>query len=143
MAVCRWVGPSLCAPTRAYMGDAGWDLVVENDVKIPVDGFANVSLGIRIELPLDAWAMVMGRSSTIHKRGLLVVPAVIDSGYRGPMFAAVRNLGSEPAVVEAGQRIAQLIPFPLLAHHMLMERVETLSSSDRGERGFGSTGGFV
>lgn len=138
--VLQWTGEDRWEPYREYPGDAGFDLYVAQRTFIPHDGFVDVSCGIRVELPDDMWAMITGRSSTLRKRGLLVTQGVIDNGFRGELYAGTQNLSSESVYLEAGERIAQLIPFHQASAGMELMRVETLSESDRGENGFGSTG---
>jgi dUTP pyrophosphatase len=138
--VLKWSGDPECEPRRGYEGDAGWDLYVEKDMRIPVGGFADVPNGISVEMPPGMWALVTGRSSTIRKRGLLVVNGIIDNGYRGPIFSAVQNLGDKPVDVKRGERLAQMIPFRLASQGGTFERVAELSAHERGLSAFGSTG---
>lgn len=135
-----WKGDPACVPRRGYPGDAGWDLIVEKDTRIPVGGFADVPHGICMEMPPGMWALITGRSSTIRKRGILVVNGIIDNGYRGPLFAAAQNLGEKPVEVKRGERIAQVIPFPLTSQGIQLTRVAELSGHVRGQSAFGSTG---
>jgi dUTP pyrophosphatase len=136
----RWTGDPECAPRRHYDGDAGWDLIVAKPARIPIGGFYDVSMGIQIELPHGAWALVTGRSSALRKRGLLVSNGIIDNGYRGDIFAGCQNLSDKVVEIEPGERIAQLIPFMLEAPRMVLEQVDELTPTDRGTNGFGSTG---
>jgi dUTP pyrophosphatase len=132
-------------PRQGYPGDAGFDLIyygAEGLVLHPEETI-NVPAGVKIEWPPNTWALVLGRSSSFHKRGLLVHPAVIDPGYRGEMFANVRNLSDEIRVIQPGERIAQVIPLPALAPKIRMlptQRDTELSDSPRGAKGFGSSG---
>lgn len=134
----RFVGDEEFTPTRAYSGDAGLDLYCSESVVIYPGNFVDVPCGIRVELPPGVWARVTGRSSTLREKRLLVAEGVIDNGWRGPIFAGVQNLGERKATVERGERVAQLIPFPILP--LRPKRVGELSASERGERGFGSSG---
>lgn len=127
-------------PTRAYQGDAGFDLYTYGDWVIQGGENLDVPCGISVQLPHDVWAMITGRSSTVRKHRLLVTTGIIDSGYRGPLYANVENLGELPVEIKSGQRVAQLIPFPLTASTLRPVRVDVLSPSDRGESGFGSSG---
>ena len=136
----HWTGDHECAPTRAYRGDAGYDLRVARDTRIHIDAFVDVDLGIKVQLPSNMWAMVTGRSSTLRKRGILVAQGIIDSGYRGPMFAGCRNLSNEVVELNRGERVAQLIPMPLIAPRLELKYADGLEPSDRGENGFGSSG---
>lgn len=137
--VSEKLGPEL-TPARAHPGDAGFDLFVSRDVRIGVGEFVDVPCGISVQFPPGVWGMITGRSSTLRKRGLLVAQGIIDQGYRGPLYAGVQNLGQNVQEVEAGERLCQLIPFPVLADHLSFVRVEKLDQHARGTNGFGSTG---
>lgn len=128
------------APQRQYPGDAGYDLYVSEDTEIPIGRFVDIPCGIAIELPPDTWGFVIGRSSTLRKHNLMVAPGVIDNGYRGPLYAGVYNMNGTQFSAKKGMRLAQLIPFPLTAAGMIPVGVPALTSSDRGQAGFGSTG---
>lgn len=134
----KWTGDPECEPVRGYAGDAGYDLTIEKDCRIHVGAFYDVPLGISVEMPPGVWGMLTGRSSTIRRRRLLVTQGIIDNGYRGPLYAGVQNLGDAVVDLERGERIAQLILFPLILPEPL--QVNRLSYSDRGEAGFGSSG---
>lgn len=136
----KWVGEPEFEPTRSYEGDAGFDLYVSERTVIPYSGMSDVPCGISIQLPPGTWGMLVGRSSTVRTKRLLVVQGIIDNGYRGEIFAATQNLGLDVAVVERGERIAQLLLFELVSAWASPERVAELDESERGERAFGSTG---
>jgi dUTP pyrophosphatase len=138
--VIKWTGDSECEPRRGYLGDAGWDLIVQTTTRVPIDGFVDIPHGVCMEMPPGMWALITGRSSTIRRRGLLVVNGIIDNGYRGPLFAAVQNLSGKVITVEKGERIAQLIPFALTSAGATLSRVAELSEHERGIQAFGSTG---
>lgn len=127
-------------PERAYTGDAGYDLYTVGDHLLAPGENYDIPCGISVQLPDTMWAMITGRSSTLRKHNLLVNTNIIDSGYRGPLFAVTRNMGPDPVKVEDGQRIAQLIPFPLTAAQTAPVQVDALDPSDRGTAGFGSSG---
>ena len=138
--ILRWTGPEEFAPVRTYEGDAGFDLIVAAGVVILPGEFFDVPAGIRVELPPGVWAMITGRSSTLRRRKLLISQGIIDNGWRGELFAGCWNLGDKTARIERGERLAQLIPFHQASLDMRLMQVDRLSSSDRGEAGFGSTG---
>jgi|GEM_PF-214785 len=127
-------------PTRAYTGDAGFDLPCARKTVIQPGTFCDVPLAFRIAPPPGYWYRIIGRSSTLRKLGLLVSEGIIDEGWRGPLFAGVWNMGSEPVTVEQGQRIAQIIPDRVAADHLTPKSVDKLRPGARGENGFGSTG---
>ena len=99
-----------------------------------------ISIGISMEIPVGYAGFVFARSGLATKRHL--APAnkvgVIDSDYRGEFFVPLRNHGPIPQTIEPGERIAQMILMPYLAANFL--EAETLSDTQRGEGGFGSTG---
>lgn len=132
-------------PTRAHPGDAGLDLYAACDTLIPYDSFRDIPCGVRVALPDGVWARIVGRSSTLRQRSLLVSEGIIDTGYRGPLFAGVRNLGPKAAEVAKGDRIAQLVLMPNLAamfHPAWASRAsfEAIPHDGRGSSGFGSSG---
>lgn len=127
-------------PDRNYDGDAGFDLYVTEDTEIPIGQFRDVPCGVSVELPEGTWGLIIGRSSTLRKHNLMVTPGVIDNGYRGPLYAGVYNMDGSQFSAKRGMRLAQFIPFPLTAQNMIPRLVTVLSDSDRGSRGFGSTG---
>ncbi len=127
-------------PSRAYQGDAGFDLYAQDDILIPAGGFVDVPMGCAVQLPDGVWGLITGRSSTIRKLDLLVATGIIDTGYRGPLFAGVRSLRTDDYTVKRGERVAQLIPLPNVAESIHVTSVSVLAPSDRGEAGFGSSG---
>jgi dUTP pyrophosphatase len=135
----RWDGPGQ-QPGYGKPGDAGFDLYVdvEQPVEIPPGGFANIPSNIAVQLPPRLWGLIVGRSSS-WKRRLYIAPAVIDAGYRGDLYACTWNVSDQPVVIAAGERIAQLIPMPLIAPDISWTRTP-LDPSERGTDGFGSTG---
>ena len=140
--VAKWSGTAGCGPRGGYIGDAGFDLTNASDepVVITPGAVAQIPSGIAVEMPRGMWSIILGRSSTFGKLGLLVNPAVIDNGFRGPLYAVCRNIGMESVTVEPGQRVAQLVPMALTAEQIRWVEVEHLSESDRGLSGFGSSG---
>lgn len=135
--VIQFVGST---PTRAYADDAGFDLYVKGDWTIPPFSFVDVDLNCRIKTPEGTWALLISRSSTLRKRGLLVATGVIDPGYTGPLFAGVFNLTNSPVSVPDGDRLAQLILFDNVSERYTPESVVELPQTGRGANGFGSSG---
>lgn len=129
-------------PTRAYPDDAGYDLYVSETTTIPPGAFVDIPTGVAVQLPEWAWGMLTGRSSTLRKRGLLVNTGIIDAGYRGELYAGAFNLTQQEVVVEAGDRIAQLIILEnsTAVTEMPLIPDEQLDPHDRGTNGFGSSG---
>jgi dUTP pyrophosphatase len=99
-----------------------------------------VKTGLFIELPIGLEAQVRPRSGLAAKKGITVLnaPGTIDADYRGEIGVILVNLSNEDFIIQNGERIAQLV----IAKHERAEwlEVQTLSETDRGEGGFGSTG---
>jgi len=129
---------------RAIHGDAGFDLYNASHSTLTVVPYksALINAGIKIKLPDHHCALVYPRSSTFRKRGLFVVPGLIDSGYIGPIYTLVwhPNLDAidRPILIEPWERLSQLIilPVPVIDVKVVDRLVETA----RGAKGFGSTG---
>lgn len=126
------------APTKSYSGDAGYDLYVKSSIDIPSHMTMNIFTGIKVELPSGYWGLLIARSSTIHRLNLRVQTAVIDNGYRGELSTMVSNDNPYSVFVEKGERLAQLILMPLA--DLTVAQVPALSKSERGEKGYGSSG---
>jgi dUTP pyrophosphatase len=137
--IAKWEGDGL-APKTGKPGDAGFDLYYCDDQPMIIEpgDFGNVRSKIAVELPEGLWGLIVGRSSTFSRR-LFVAPSVIDAGYRGELYACCWNIGHEPQTIEPGDRVAQIVPFPLTASGIEWVNAP-LSSSERGTSGFGSTG---
>ncbi len=99
-----------------------------------------IPTGISISLPGGFEAQVRSRSGLSAKHGVVVLnaPGTIDADYRGEIKVILINHGQEDFLIEFGMRIAQLVIAPVIMAEI--NKVATLSSSKRGEQGFGSTG---
>ena len=135
-------GEGLETPAYATPGAAGCDLraAIEAPLLILPGGRARVPTGLAVAIPEGYEGQVRIRSGLAHDKGLAVVnaPGTIDSDYRGEIRVIVANLGSEPVILERGERIAQLVFAPV--SRAKFERVADLPKTHRGEGGFGSTG---
>lgn len=129
-------------PQYATPLSAGMDVRAANEQPIKIDPLqrAIVPTGLFLEIPAGYEVQVRPRSGLAAKKGITVLnaPGTIDADYRGEVCVILVNLSSEPFVVEKGERIAQLV----LSRHECIEWDEcrSLSESERGDGGFGSTG---
>ena len=129
-------------PQYATPLSAGMDVRAANEPPIKIDPLqrAIVPTGLFLEIPAGYEVQVRPRSGLAAKKGITVLnaPGTIDADYRGEVCVILVNLSSEPFVVENGERIAQLV----LSRHECIEWDEcrSLSESERGDGGFGSTG---
>ncbi len=135
-------GRDLDLPAYATPGSAGMDLRAANgdDLVLQPGERRLVPTGLKIALPPGWEAQVRPRSGLALKEGVTVLntPGTIDSDYRGEIGVILINLGDRPFTVARGGRIAQMVIAPV-TQAAWVER-EELTSSERGEGGFGSTG---
>ncbi len=129
-------------PHYETLASAGMDLRADLESPITLKPLerAIVPTGLFMELPVGYEAQVRPRSGLAAKKGVTVLnaPGTIDADYRGNVGVILVNLSNEDFTIENGERIAQMV----IAKHerAQWEEVETLSDTDRGEGGFGSTG---
>ena len=127
-------------PRKAHEDDAAWDLRARTDMSIPSRTPTLVPTGLKLELPVGFEAQIRPRSGLAAKSGitLLNTPGTIDAGYRGEVQCILFNTAETAYEVRRGDRIAQMV----IARLPEVELVEAdeLSSSERAEGGFGSTG---
>ncbi|EIZ77437.1 dUTP pyrophosphatase [Novosphingobium sp. Rr 2-17] len=136
-------GEGLDLPAYATQGAAGMDVVSAEDVTIVAGGRHAVATGLAIAIPSGFEIQVRPRSGLALKYGISVpnAPGTIDSDYRGELKVILVNLGSEDFAIRRGDRVAQLVLAPVTRAQWLA--VEELDDTERGEGGFGSTGGVV
>ncbi len=133
-------GQGLPLPAYATVGAAGMDVVAAEDVTLRPGGRHAVATGFAMAIPPGYEVQVRPRSGLALKHGVtcLNTPGTIDSDYRGEVKVILANLGDSPFTVTRGDRIAQLVPAPVL--HATLDEVELLEATARGIGGFGSTG---
>ncbi|WP_208028284.1 dUTP diphosphatase [Rhabdothermincola sediminis] len=134
--------PDLPLPAYARPGDAGLDLLARHDVVIPAGGGrALVPCGVAIAIPEGFAGFVQPRSGLALHHGVTCLnsPGLIDSGYRGELKVLLVNTDAVADFeVVRGERIAQLVIQPV--EHVVLDVVEELDGSHRGDGGFGHTG---
>jgi dUTP pyrophosphatase len=129
-------------PNYETEGAAGMDLRanIEEPITLKPLERAIVKTGLFIALPIGFEAQVRPRSGLAAKKGITVLntPGTVDADYRGEIGVILVNLSNTEFVVKDGERIAQLV----IAKHERVHwtEVETLSETERGAGGFGSTG---
>ena len=130
-------------PAYATDGAAGMDVVSAEDVTIAKGARHAVATGLSVAIPAGYEIQVRPRSGLALKHGITVAnaPGTIDSDYRGEVKVILINLGQEPFAIRRGDRIAQLVLAQVTRASWL--EVAELDETERGEGGFGSTGGFV
>jgi dUTP pyrophosphatase len=133
-------GHDLPLPQYASADAAGLDITSAEELVLEPGARHAVATGFAIEIPPGFEVQVRPRSGLALKHGItcLNTPGTIDSDYRGEVKVILANLGQEVFAVRRGERIAQLVPAPVL--RASFEEVAQLSDSERGSGGFGSTG---
>lgn len=125
-------------PTKANFNDAGFDLYSTVDTIIPPKQRKTVRTGISVEMPEHFAGLIWPRSGLSVKQGIDVLAGVVDSGYRGEIMVCLYNTSDDNVTIQTGDRIAQII-FQEVPR-VIMEVHESLGSSQRGDKGFGSSG---
>lgn len=134
--------PRAITPTYGTEYSAGADLynLPDSPVTVPAHKTVLIHTGIALEIPEGYCGLIFARSGLATKRGL--APAnkvgVIDADYRGEIMVALHNHTDSAAIVEGGERVAQLAILPFLKAELYES--EELSDTVRGAGGFGSTG---
>jgi dUTP pyrophosphatase len=131
------------APVVAHAGeDLGYDLFALEGAAFAPRATLKVRTGIAVEARHPATGEPLGLlvrdRSSMASRGLATTAGVIDAGYRGEILILMTNLGDAPVELKAGEKIAQMIPIPVLTG--VVEEVESLEDSARAAKGFGSSG---
>ena len=137
------VRPYAQVPKQATTGSAGSDLYasLEEPLSIPAGAIRSIPTGIAAEPDTDSVALlIFPRSGLASKHGITLANAIglVDSDYRGEICVPLINLGKEAFTIEPGMRIAQLVVSPILLPEI--EVTDTLTETQRGAGGFGSTG---
>ena len=135
------IDEGLPRPSYAKPGDAGLDLRSTEDIVIEPGQRALIGTGIALAIPQGYAGFVQPRSGLAIKQGMTLVntPGLIDSGYRGEIRIIALNTDKEHAIaIKRGDRIAQLVIQEVPAVELV--EVEELSSSERADTGFGSSG---
>lgn len=131
-------------------GDAGYDLKTPVALSIDVNQIVQVDTGIRVEIPSGYVGLILEKSSVSGGNpekgftgGIAIRAGVIDSSYRGNIIIPLQNLSGVPQTFDAGQKIAQLVIVKNLTPTPIrILKGESLSGTERGADGFGSTGKF-
>lgn len=129
---------------KAQSFDSGFDLKarVSSDVVIPPGVFRVVGTGLRLEIPAGFDAQIRPRSGLAANCGVTVLnsPGTVDSGYRGEVKVILINHGKKDFIVQNGDRIAQLVFSQVIDVNLVLVQSVDKQSSDRKEKGFGSSG---
>lgn len=124
-------------PQYAHFGDAGADLFANKEIEIQPNEVKIVPTGLRVEIPDGYEMQVRPRSGMTVKTAVITQLGTVDSCYRGPLGVMMYNHGNEVYTVHKGDKIAQAVLAPTYHGNFLV--ADSLSETDRGTGGFGST----
>lgn len=127
-------------PRYAHDGDAGFDLCITEDVRLEPNASAVCGLGFACEIPSGCVGLVFPRSGLGAHYGVTLRNSVgvIDSGYRGEVCAPLVNLSCDAVFLPKGSRVCQMVVVPFVPCDLV--KVASLTDTERGTDGFGSTG---
>ena len=133
--------PDFSMPTYSHAGDAGMDLFSLEEIKLAPGERIKSPCGFSIEIPDGFFGAIAPRSGLANLYGITLVNSwgVIDSSYRGEICVIIINLGRENIILPSKTRIAQLLVIPVAKVNLIAVE-EKLIETDRGAKGFGSSG---
>ena len=131
------IDPGAYLPERAHDLDAGYDLRSPIRAYVPPYSSAIIDTGVHIEIPGGYVGMLKSKSGLNVKHDI-TSEGVIDSGYTGSICVKLYNHGQSAYEVNKGDKISQLVIMPIITP--VLEVVDRLDSTERGNGGFGSTG---
>lgn len=130
--------PGAYMPERAHSADAGYDLRAPSFCELPpLGGSTVIDTGVHVQIP-EGYVGMLKSKSGLNVRHDIVGEGVIDSGYTGSIRVKLYNHGPQRYMIEAGDKISQLVILPIFTPGL--ELVAELEETSRGDNGFGSTG---
>jgi dUTP pyrophosphatase len=133
------LSPSAVLPTRASSNAAGVDLYSIEEAVLAIGKIAAVRTGLSVAIPKGFYGRIAPRSGLALKHGIDVLAGVVDSDYRGELICVLINHGESDFFIQKHYRVAQLIIEKISTPEP--EWVESLPNTNRGNKGFGSSGG--
>lgn len=124
-------------PTRAHVGDVGFDLYANKETIINAGAVGKVSTGIAVNIPDGYWLKFEDRSGFFTGVRLKVGAGIIDNGYTGELIVCMLNATTLPIKIIKGEKFAQAILHELV--EASVEEVNDLENTERGDKGFGSS----
>ena len=130
-------------PAYATAGAAGMDLrafLPDGPIVFEHGQVRIIPIGFHVELPPDTEIQIRPRSGLALKHGFMIPnsPGTIDQDYRGSLMVGLYYIGADPYTINHGDRIAQAVVADV--RQCTAIEVEHLSDTERGHKGFGSTG---
>lgn len=130
-------------PSYAYIFDSGFDLYSIEEIELLPFGRALVPTGLAFEVPDGAELQIRSKSGLAINQGLMVLnsPGTVDCGYLGEIKVIVMNMNNHSVTIEKGTKVGQGVLCPVYnGKRVKLIEKQSLGTSDRGNKGFGSTG---
>jgi dUTP pyrophosphatase len=124
-------------PTKSHPGDAGWDLYASETVTLKAQTVTKVKTDIATQVGYGIWTQIEGRSGMASK-GIWPCGGILDSCYRGEIAVMLYNCNKEGYTITKGDKIAQFVVRSQF--HTTISEVSELEETERGDKGFGSSG---
>ena len=131
------------SPSYAYELDSGFDLYSTEKIVLGPFGRALVPTGLSFDIPEGYEIQVRPKSGLAINMGLTVLntPGTVDRGYLGEIKVPVFNTNNSSITIEKGMKVAQAVLCPVVCGKFVkFDEVDSLGDSERGDKGFGSTG---
>ena len=131
------------SPSYAYPTDSGMDLFSTESITLKPFGRGLIPTGIHFDIPENYEIQVRSKSGLALNQGLMVLnsPGTVDQGYTGEIKVIMFNTTSNPVEIKQGQKIAQAVMTPVVCGKWIeLTEVDNVTSKDREDKGFGSTG---
>ena len=132
-----FLDPGAILPQRAHEDDAGFDLFSPKMDMVPGRGSAVIDTGVHVAIPKGYAGLLISKSGLNIRHGI-ISDGLIDAGYTGSIRVKLYNLSETSYIVEQGDKISQLVFIPIVEPALI--EAESLSPTERGDGGFGSTG---
>lgn len=130
-------------PSYPYILDSGFDLYSIEEIELLPFGRALVPTGLAFEVPDGAELQIRSKSGLAINQGLMVLnsPGTVDCGYLGEIKVIVMNMNNHSVTIEKGTKVGQGVLCPVYnGKRVKLIEKQSLGISDRGNKGFGSTG---
>lgn len=138
LAIPVYLDKGAYLPRRAHSADAGYDLRSPKMDLVPKHGSTVIDTGVHVAIPKGLCGVLVSKSGLNVKHDI-VSEGLIDSGYTGSIKVKLYNHGGTSYMIEPGDKISQLVFLPI-AEPVLYQTKDPLEETERGDKGFGSTG---
>ena len=131
------------SPTYVYPTDSGMDLFSVESITIEPFGRALIPTGIHFDIPENYEIQIRSKSGLALNQGLMVLnsPGTVDQGYTGEIKVIIFNTNNTSVNITKGQKIAQAVMSPVVCGKWIrLVEVDNITTKDREDKGFGSTG---